>query len=61
MISHLLDAKKTAGEGITRDHRLLQSKNAITSVENAGVHLLHPAETIHEASLLDLDASINEL
>jgi hypothetical protein len=57
----LLDAKKTADEETTRDHLPLQSKNATTSVENAGVHLLHPAKTIHEASLLDLDANIIEL
>jgi len=52
------DAKKKADGGTTRDHQLLRSKNATTSVENAGVHLLLlPAETIHEAYPLDLDAS----
>jgi hypothetical protein len=57
----LLDAKRTADEGITRDHRLPQSKNATTSVENAGVHLLHLVETNHEAFLLDLDTRVIEL
>jgi len=51
-------AKKKADGGTTRDHQLLRSKNATTSVENAGVHLLLlPAETVHEAYPLDLDAS----
>jgi hypothetical protein len=54
--SVLQDAKKTVGEGNTQDPPLLQSENATTNVESAGVHLLHLAETIHEAYLLDLDA-----
>ena len=54
----LPDAKKKADGGTTRDHQLLRSKNATSSVENAGVHLLLlPAEMIHEAYPLDLDAS----
>jgi hypothetical protein len=56
VMSPLLGVRKTADEETTRDHLLLQSKNATINVENAGVHLLHLAETIHEAYLLDLDA-----
>ncbi|KAI4834239.1 RNA-binding domain-containing protein [Aureobasidium sp. EXF-8845] len=52
----LRGARKTAGEETTQGRPLLQSKNATTNVESAGVHLLHLTETTHEAYLLDLDA-----
>jgi hypothetical protein len=58
---HLPDAKKTADEEISQDHLLPQPKSVTTSVGNAGVHLLHTAETTHEAYLLDLDASMIDL
>jgi hypothetical protein len=60
-MSLLPGARKTADEEITRGHLLPQPKSVTTSVGNAGVHLLHTAETTHEASLLDLDASMIDL
>ena len=56
----LPDVKRTADGEITRGQLLPRSKNATTSVGSAGVHLLHAAETIHKAYLLDLDASNTE-
>jgi len=57
----LLGVKETADEEITRGRLPHLPKNATTSVESAGVHLLLPAETIHEAYPLDLDASTIDL